>query len=138
MRGDPARASYARHHTCRRIVYQCQGERVGLYRPRSQDPWRFHSRLLHSPGRPFAGGRAPNREQDGAVAVSFVDWCLGVCRLTGRRATGQVGTGVQPLQGENYTYSYVLSHVQLWIWHHTVVRTTYTFLPPSSPLFLLG
>ena len=49
--------------------------------------------------------------------------------------TGRVGTGVQPLQGENYVYSRVLGHVQLWIWHHTVVRITYTFLPPSSTTF---
>ena len=81
------------------------------------------------------GGRTPNREKDGVVAASFVDRCLRVSRSTDRRATGRVGTGVQPLQGENYTYSRVLGHVQLWIWHHTVVRTTYTFLPPSSTTF---
>ena len=46
-----------------------------------------------------------------------------------------MGTGVQPLQGENYTYSRVLGHVQLWIWHHTIGRTTYIFLPPSSTTF---
>ena len=135
--GDPARASYARHHTYRRIVCQCQGERAGPYCTRSQDPWRFYSRLLHSPGRPLAGGCGPNREQDGAVAVSFVDWCLRVCRPTGRLATGRVATGVQPLLGENYTYSRILDHVQLWIWHHTVGRSIYIFLPPSSLLFLL-
>ena len=82
------------------------------------------------------GGRAPDREQDDVIAVSFVDWCLGVCRPMGRLATGRVGIGVQPQQGQNYTYSRVIGLVQLWIWHHTVVRATYTFLPPSSTTFL--
>jgi len=36
-----------------------------------QDSFEFNSRLLHSPGRPLAGGRNPNREQIGAVAISF-------------------------------------------------------------------
>ena len=50
-----------------------------------------------------------------AVAISFVivDRCLGVIRLMGRLALGRVGTSAQPLQGENYTYSRVLDHVQL-------------------------
>ena len=37
-----------------------------------QDSFEFHSILLHSPGRPLAGGRTPDREQVGVVAVSFV------------------------------------------------------------------
>ena len=59
-------------------------------------------------------------EQDGAVAVSFVmvDRCLGVSQSCYRLASGRVGTGVQPLQGENNTYSRVLGHVQLLIWLH--------------------
>ena len=57
--------------------------------PRLQDPRGFHSRLLHSPGRPSAGGRAPNREQDGAVAVSFVDRCLGEGRAVPGRIRGE-------------------------------------------------
>ena len=68
---------------------QCQGERAGPYRLRSQDPWRLHSRLLHSPGRPTAGGRAPNREHDGVVAVSFIDWCLGEGRVALGRIRGE-------------------------------------------------
>ena len=60
----------------------------------------------------------------------------GLClKMTTAVFAARVGTSVQPLQGENYTYSRVLGHVQLWIWHHTVVRTTYTFLPPSSTTF---
>ena len=79
------------------------------------DSFGFHSRMLHSPGRPLVGGRNSNREQIGAVAVSFgigASEAVGVaCRLD----SGRVGTGVQPLQGENYMYSRVLGHVQLWI-----------------------
>ena len=37
-----------------------------------QDSFEFHSRLLHSPGRPLTGGRTPDREQVGAVAISFI------------------------------------------------------------------
>jgi len=37
-----------------------------------QDSFEFHSILLHSPGRPLAGGRTPDREQVGAVAISFI------------------------------------------------------------------
>ena len=37
-----------------------------------QDSFEFHSRLLHSPGLPLAGGRTPDWEQVGAVAISFI------------------------------------------------------------------
>ena len=37
-----------------------------------QDSFEFHSRLLHSPRRPLAGGRTLDQEQVGAVAVSFI------------------------------------------------------------------
>ena len=70
-------------------MYQCQGERAGPYRPRLQDPWRFHSRLLHSPVRPSAGGCATDREQDGVVAVSFIDWCLGEGQVAPGRIRGE-------------------------------------------------
>ena len=48
-----------------------------------------------------------------------------VSQLGRSRLAAREGTGVQPLQGENYTYSRVLGHVQLLIWHHTVGRSTY-------------
>ena len=70
-------------------MFQCQGEWTGPFSPRSQDPWRFHSILLHSPERPYAGGRAPDREHDGAVAVSFVDWCLGEGQVAPGRIRGE-------------------------------------------------
>ena len=75
--------------------------------------------------------------QDGTVMVRE-SWLWAVSQSVDPQLAARVGTGVQPLQGENYTYSRVLGHVQLWIWHHTVGRSTYTFLPPSSLLFLLG
>ena len=93
---------------------------------------------LHNPGRSFAGGCTPDRESRMvAVAVSLVIGASGLVGVVCRLASGRVGTGVQPLQGENYTYSCVLGHVQLWIWLHIVGRSTYIILPPSSPLFLL-
>ena len=45
-----------------------------------------------------------------------------------------MGTGVQPLQGENYTYSHVLSHVQLLIRPHFHRVLNPSILPPSSTL----
>jgi len=89
--------------------------------PDQRDPVRSKCRRLHSPGRPLAGGRNPDRESRMVVVdISFVtvDWFLGVSRLTDWLASGRVGTGVQPLQGENYMYSRVLSLVQLLIRLH--------------------
>jgi len=34
-------------------------------------------------------------------------------RIACRLGSWQVGAGVQPLQGENYTYNCILGHVQL-------------------------
>ena len=45
----------------------------------------------------------------------------------------RVGTGVQPLQGEKYTYSRVLGHVQLMIRPHFHRLVNPSILPPSSP-----
>ena len=45
-----------------------------------------------------------------------------------------MGTGVQPLQGENYTYSRVLGHVNSY---SSVTSSSVVYpdiLPPSSPL----
>jgi hypothetical protein len=78
-----------------------------------QDSFGSHSRLLHSPVRPLVGGRTPDREQVGAVAVSFVRPAPRSQSGHFRLASGRLGTGVQPLQGENYTYCHVLDHVQL-------------------------
>ena len=67
------------------------------------------------------------------VDVSFVivDRFLGVSRLTDWLASGRVGTGVQPLQGENYTYSRILDHVQFLIrlHFHRVVLLDILYLP---------
>jgi hypothetical protein len=51
---------------------------------------------------------------DGAVAPSpiSVDQCLVIQLADPRLASIRVGSGVQPLQGENYTYSRVLDHGQ--------------------------
>ena len=46
----------------------------------------------------------------------------------------RVGTGVQPLQGENYTYSRVLSHVHSCSSVTSSRVVSLRFLPPSSPL----
>ena len=46
----------------------------------------------------------------------------------------RVGTGVQPLQGENYTYIRILGHVQLLIRPHFHRVVNPSILPPSSPL----
>ena len=45
----------------------------------------------------------------------------------------RVGTCVQPLQGENYTYSRVLGHVHLLIRLHFHRVVNPSILPPSSP-----
>ena len=45
----------------------------------------------------------------------------------------RVGTGVQPLLGENYMYSRVLGHVQLLIRSHFHRVVKPSILPPSSP-----
>ena len=76
-------------------------------------------------------------EQDGAVAVSFVmvDRCLGVSQSCYRLASGRVGTGVQPLQGENYTYSLVLGYVHSYSSITSSRVVTLIFLPPSSTTF---
>ena len=52
-------------------------------------------------------------ESDGVVAVSFVLSRPVLWDQSSRSwlASGRVGTGAQPLQGENYTYSRVLGHV---------------------------
>jgi len=135
MRVDPARASYARHHYCRRIVYQCQGERARPYCPRSQDPLRYHSRLLHSPGRPTAGGRAPNREQDGAVAVSFVDWCLRESRLIPGWIRGEWVQVYNPCRVKTIRIAAYSVMYNSGSGTTNIARTTYTFLPPSSTTF---
>ena len=59
--------------------------------PDQRDPVRSKCRSLHSPGRPLAGGRTPDRESRMvAVDVSFVivDRFLGVSRLTDWLASG--------------------------------------------------
>jgi hypothetical protein len=54
-----------------------------------------------------------------AVAASFtVDQCLIVQLGCSWLAPIRVGPNVQPLQGENYTYSHILGHVQLLIQFH--------------------
>ena len=45
-------------------------------------------------------------------------WLWAVSQSVDPRLAARVGTGVQLLQGENYTYSRVLGHVQLLIWLH--------------------
>ena len=59
------------------------------------------------------------------------------CGLCLKMATAvfaaRVGTGVQPLQGENYTYSRVLGHIQLLIRPHFHRVVNPSILPPSSP-----
>ena len=48
--------------------------------------------------------------QDGTVKVRE-SWLWVVCQSVSSRLAACVGTGVQPLQGEIYTYSRVLVHV---------------------------
>ena len=63
------------------------------------------------------------------------------CGLCLKMATvvfaARVGTGVQPLQGENYMYSRVLGHVHLLIRLHFHRVVNPSILPPSSPLPLV-
>ena len=74
---------------------------------------------LHSPGRAFAGGCTPDRESRMvAVAISLVIGASGLVGVVCRLASRRVGTGVQPPQGENYTYSRILGYVHLLIWFH--------------------
>jgi hypothetical protein len=66
-------------------------------------------------GRPLAGGCTQDLgKPDGALALSsvLVDRCLIVQLANPRLASSRVGPGVQPLQGENYTYSRVLGYGQ--------------------------
>jgi hypothetical protein len=70
------------------------------------------------PGPPLAGGYAQEpRKLDGAVAPSpvSVDQCPVVQLPDPRLASIRVGPSVQPLQGENYTYSRILGHEHLLI-----------------------
>ena len=60
--------------------------------PPSLDSFGSHSRLLHSPGRPSAGGRDPNREQGGVVAAIFV---AGASGSVGRRVGWRRGEWIQ-------------------------------------------
>ena len=55
--------------------------------------------------------------QDGTVMVRE-SWLWVVSQPVSSRLAARVGTGVQPLQGENYTYSRELGHVQLLIQLH--------------------
>ena len=103
--------------------------------PRSQDPRGFHSRLLHSPGRPSAGGRAPNREQDGAVAVSFIGWSLGEGRVTPGRIRGEWVRVYNPCRVKTICIAAYSVMYNSGSGPTNVVRTTYTFLPPSSTTF---
>ena len=71
--------------------------------------------------------------QDGTVMVRE-SWLWAVSQPVSSRLAARVGTGVQPLQGENYMYSRVLGHIQLLtrLHFHRVVNPS--ILPPSSPL----
>ena len=71
--------------------------------------------------------------QDDTVMVRE-SWLWAVSQLGRSRLAARVGTGVQPLQGENYTYSRVLGHVQLLIRPHFHRVVNPSILPPSSPL----
>jgi hypothetical protein len=71
--------------------------------------------------------------QDGTVMVRE-SWLWAVSQPVSSRLAARVGTGVQPLQGENYTYSRVLGHVQLLIRPHFHRVVNPSILPPSSPL----
>jgi hypothetical protein len=66
-----------------------------------------------APGRPLVGGCAQDPgKSDGVVAPSpvSVDRCFVAELANLRLVLIRVGPGVQPLQGENYTYSHVLGH----------------------------
>jgi hypothetical protein len=67
------------------------------------------------PGRSLAGGCTQDLGKlDGAVTPSpvSVDRCLVAQSADPQLASIRVVPGVQPLQGENYTYSRVLGHGQ--------------------------
>ena len=90
------------------------GAGVDLTFPDSRDSWESYLDGFTVPGRPLARERAQTRES------RMVPWLLVLvlsrpvsrCQSAGLRlAAIRVGTGVQPLQGENYTYSRVLGHV---------------------------
>ena len=51
------------------------------------------------------------------------------------RLAARVGTGVQPLQAENYTYSRVLGHVHSYSSVTSSSLVCLIFLPPSSTTF---
>ena len=90
------------------------GAGVDLTFPDSRDSWESYSRWLHSPGRPLARERAQTRESRMVLwlLVLVLSRPVSRCQSVGLRlAAIRVGTGVQPLQGENYTYSRVLGHV---------------------------
>jgi len=74
--------------------------------------------------------------QDGTVMVRE-SWLWAVSQPVSSRLAARVGTGVQPLQGENYTYSRILGHVHLLIrlHFHRVVNSSFsTSLWSTSPL----
>jgi hypothetical protein len=66
------------------------------------------------PGQPLAGGCATRESRMVPRLLVFfsVDRCLVVQLANPRLASIRVGPCVQPLQGENYTYSRVLDHGQ--------------------------
>jgi len=70
--------------------------------------------------------------QDGIVMVRE-SWLWAVSQSVDPRLAARVGTGVQLLHGENYTYSRVLGHVQLLIRPHFHRVVNPSILPPSSP-----
>ena len=61
-------------------------------------------------------------------------WLWAVSQSVDPRLAARVGTGVQPLQGEIYTYSRVLGHVHSYSSVTSFSVVTLIFLPPSSPL----
>ena len=71
--------------------------------------------------------------QDGTVMVRE-SWLWAVSQSVDPRLAARVGTSVQTLQGENYTYSRVLGHVQLLIRLHFHRVVNPSIQPPSCPL----
>ena len=91
--------------------------------------------MLHNPGRPRAGGRIPNQKQDGAIDASFVDWCLGDTQVAPSWIRGEWVQVYNPCRVKTIriaTYSVMYNSGS---GPTNVVRTTYTFLPPSSTTF---
>ena len=68
--------------------------------------------------------------QDGTV-IARESWLRAVFQDGDGHLCSRVGTGVQPLQGENYTYSHVLGHVQplIRLHFHRVVLLDILYLP---------